>query len=220
VRACALRILSAAKKRHPLSNPSFQSSSFGTHLSSKLCFVKVRPAMRSRYRIHESDKAHFITATIIEWLPVFTTAACCDIIVRSLEHCRQHKGLKVHAWVILDNHIHAILAAPDLTGTLRDLKSFTAKQILDQLKAEGREWLLNQLRYYRAAHKANEYQLWQEGSHPQAIFSDEMMQQKLDYIHNNPVKRGMVASPEHWRYSSAHEWLAGAVPVLRCDPWR
>ena len=59
-----------------------------------------------------------------------------------------------------------------------------------------------------------------EGLHPQAITSDEMMEQKLTYLHNNPVKRGLVASPEHWRYSSAHEWLPGAIPVLRCDPWR
>jgi REP-associated tyrosine transposase len=100
------------------------------------------------------------------------------------------------------------------------VKSFTARQIVKQLAGEGREWLLNQLRYYRADYKPQEYQVWQEGSHPQAIVSDEMLEQKLEYLHNNPVKRGMVASPEHWRYSSAHEWLGGAEPVLRCDHWR
>ena len=62
-----------------------------------------------------------------------------------------------------------------------------------------------------------EHQLWQEGSHPKAILDDVMMVQKLEYTHNNPVKRGLVASPEHWRYSSAHEWLLGAEPLLRCD---
>ena len=66
----------------------------------------------------------------------------------------------------------------------------------------------------------NEYQLWQEGSHPQAIPSDEIMRQKLEYLHHNPVKRGWVATPEHWRYSSAHEWLGGAQAVLKCDPWQ
>ena len=86
--------------------------------------------MRSRYLIHEPGKPHFITATIVEWLPIFSTSACCDILVRALEHCRQHKGLKIHAWVILDTHFHAILAAPDLAATLRDLKSFTAKHLV------------------------------------------------------------------------------------------
>ena len=79
---------------------------------------------------------------------------------------REHKRLAIYAWVILDNHLHAILAAPDLSAVLRDLKSFTAKQLLQQIKLERREWLLHQLRHYRAAHKPNEYQLWQEGSHP------------------------------------------------------
>ena len=176
--------------------------------------------MRSRYRVCESDRAHFVTVTIVEWLPVFTSAACCDILLRSLEHCRQHKALKIYAWVILDNHIHAILSAPDLSGVLRDWKSFTAKEILHQLETEGREWLLNQLRYYLKPHKAQQHQIWQEGSHPQAIVGDEMMRQKLDYLHNNPIKRGWVASAEHWRYSSAHEWLGGVEPLLRCDAWR
>ena len=176
--------------------------------------------MRSRYQVHELHRAHFVTATIVEWLPVFTSAACCDIVVRSLEHCRQHKALKIYAWVILDNHIHAILSASELSAVLRDLKSYTAMQLIEQLASERREWLLNQLRHYRVAYKPNEYQIWQEGSHPQAIMTDEMMRQKVEYIHNNPVKRGLVASPEHWRYSSAHEWLLAAQPLLRCDAWR
>ena len=133
--------------------------------------------MHSRYHARESDRGYFITATVVEWLPVFASTACCDIVVRSLEYCCEHKGLAIYAWVILDNHLHAILAAPDLSAVLRDLKSFTAKQLVQQIKLERREWLLNQLRHYRAAHKPNEYQLWQEGSHPQRILHDEMMEQ-------------------------------------------
>jgi putative transposase len=176
--------------------------------------------MRSRYRVHHPDRAHFVTCTIIEWLPVFASQACCDIVVKSLQHCRERKGLKIYAWVIVDTHFHAILAAPDLSAVLRDLKSFTARQILRQLEVEGRQWLLNQLHYYRGAHKPNDYQVWQEGSHPQVIMTDAAMEQKLEYLHNNPVKRGWVTAPEHWCYSSAHEWLAGAQPLLRCNSCR
>ncbi len=177
--------------------------------------------MRSRYAIRESHGTYFITSTIVEWLPVFTTAACCDIIVRSLLHCREHKGLQIYAWVILDNHIHAILSAPDLSGTLADFKRFTARVLLEQIKLEKREWLLNQLAYFCALHKRDSaHQVWQEGIHPQQIGSDEMMVQKLDYIHNNPVLRGSVIGPEHWRYSSAHEWLADGHPLFKCDQWR
>ena len=177
--------------------------------------------MRSRYRIHIPDQAHFITCTIVEWLPIFTTAPCCDIIVNSLAYGREHKALHIYAWVILDNHFHAIVAGAELSRTIADLKKFTAHALLAQLKEEGREWLLNQLEYFCARHKrSSTHQVWQEGAHPQAIPSDEIMLQKLDYVHNNPVKRGLLASPEHWRYSSAHEWLPGALPVLRVDQWR
>jgi REP-associated tyrosine transposase len=177
--------------------------------------------MRSRYRINNEYAAHFITSTIVQWLPVFTTAASCDIVVRSFEYCREQKGLRVHAWVILDNHFHAIVSGLELARTLADLKKFTAREILERLKCEGRDWLLNQLAYFCAAHKqGSNHQVWQEGIHPQSIPSDEIMLQKLEYLHRNPVKRGLVASPEHWRYSSAHQWLPGAVPVMRVDPWR
>jgi REP element-mobilizing transposase RayT len=160
--------------------------------------------MRTRYTVRTPDAGHFITATIVEWLPVFTSTACCDILVRSLTYCRAHTGLKIHGWVILDTHFHAILASPDLAHTIGNLKKFTAREILVQVREEGRDWLINQLAYYRAAHKTrSQHQVWQEGSHPQAIATDAMMRQKLEYLHNNPVKRGLVASPEHWRYSSA-----------------
>jgi len=179
-------------------------------------------SMRSRYRINDPHASHFITSTIVEWLPVFTTAGCCDVLVRSLEHCRKEKDLRIHGWVIMDNHFHAVISGPELADTIRDMKRFTSRALLDQLREERRAWLLNQLAYYRAAHKKGdtEHQVWQEGVHPQAIAGDEMMLQKLEYLHNNPVKRGWVDSPEHRRYSSAHEWLPGAVVVMKCDPWR
>jgi hypothetical protein len=89
------------------------------------------------------------------------------------------------------------------------------------LEQERCDWLLNQFAYLRARHKVeSDHQVWQEGFHPQAIADDTMMEQKLDYLHANPVARGLVAAAEHWRYSSAHEWLAGAKPVMWCDPWR
>jgi REP element-mobilizing transposase RayT len=177
--------------------------------------------MRSRYRIFEAELAHFVTGTAVAWLPIFNKAARCDILVQAFEYCRLKKALKIHAWVILDTHFHAIVAAPDLSRVLADLKRHTARRIIEQLETECCNWLLRQLRGQRAPHKTeSQHQVWQEGSHPQSIRSDAMMLQKLEYLHNNPVKRGLVAAPEHWRYSSAHEWLPGAAVELRCDPWR
>jgi REP element-mobilizing transposase RayT len=168
--------------------------------------------MRSRYRINYPDRPHFVTATIIKWLPVFTSSDCCDVVVRALCFARERKGLRIYGWVIMDNRFHAIVAGERLAQTLGDLKKFTAREILAQLKSEGRGWLLNQLAHYRARYKSqSQHQVWQEGVHPQSIPTDEIMLQKLEYLHHNPVKRGLVATPEHWRYSSAHERLAGGA---------
>ncbi len=177
--------------------------------------------MRSRYTVRELNAAHFITCTVVEWLPLFTSAACCDIIVNSLLYCREHKGLVIYAWVILENHFHAIVAGPELSNTIRDLKKFTARQLIAQLATENRDWLLETLRWHCPEYRDNcDYRVWQEGFHPKAILSDAIMQQKLEYLHNNPIERGFVARPEHWRYSSAHEWRPESIPLLRCDPWR
>ncbi len=175
--------------------------------------------MRSPYAIRDGPSAYFITATIVEWLPVFTTAACCDIIVRSLLHCREHKALQIHAWVILDNHFHAILSAPDLASTLTISNALRRVPCWNRSGRETR-MAAQSISHCCAAHKrSSEHQVWQEGVHPQVINGDCMMQQKLDYLHNNPVKREYVSAPEHWRYSSAHEWMHGVSPLIKCDPW-
>jgi putative transposase len=199
-------------------------NALGTHTLLESSFsLRHHPSLRSRYTVREKERAHFITSTIVAWLPVFHRAECRDILVDSLDYCRREKGLRLYAWVIMENHFHAVVHAEagNLPRVMADLKKFTAGKLLAQLEVEGRSDLLECLASGKAAHKTgSRYQLWQEGYHPQAIYTDETILQKIDYIHANPVRRGWVTSPEHWRYSSAHEWLPGSQPVLRCDPWR
>jgi putative transposase len=102
----------------------------------KTLFPHSPSRIRSRYRITLPELPHFVTSTVVEWLPVFTSSDYCDILVRSLLHCREHKGLKIYAWVILDNHFHAILAGPELARTIADLKKFSAHEVLRQLEIE------------------------------------------------------------------------------------
>jgi putative transposase len=132
-----------------------------------------RSFMRSRYGVREPNAAHFVTSTVVGWLPFFTTAARCDILVEALEFSREKKELKIYAWVILDNHFHAIVEAPDLPRVMMELKRYTAHKCIERLQSEGCEWLLDRLAYFRAKHKtASDHQFWQEGYHPQAITDD------------------------------------------------
>ncbi len=172
---------------------------------------------RSRYSIRETQAPHFLTCTVINWIPVFTRPQTVDIILNALQYRQQHNGWKVYGYVILENHLHLVVQADDLLAELPLFKSYTARQLIDYLKECHAERVLKQMAFFRKAHKLDrEYQCWEEGSHPQLIQNAEMLRQKLDYIHFNPVKRGYVDKPEHWRYSSARNYagLEGLMPVF------
>ena len=174
---------------------------------------------RSRYTIIEPDQAHFITCTVMEWLPVFTRPETVQIILDCWQFQREHQGLKLYGYVILENHLHFVAQAPDLNRCVQSFKSFSARQIIDCLKSGGAESQLTCLRCAKRVHKTDrEFQFWQEGIHAEMVFSEAMMREKLDYIHQNPIKRGYVASPEHWRYSSAGHY-AGGDSLIAIDAW-
>jgi REP element-mobilizing transposase RayT len=171
---------------------------------------------RTRYRIVDGAHPYFLTCTVVAWLPVFTRQETVQIVLDSWRFLQENDRLVLYGYVILENHLHLIAAADDLAKEVGDFKSYTARKIIDHLRESKVSMLLEQLRHYKGAHKTDRtYQLWQEGSHPQEIQGDEMMLQKLEYIHNNPVKRGYVDEPVHWRYSSARNYagLPGLLPV-------
>ena len=174
---------------------------------------------RSRYQILEPDKPHFLTCTVVEWLPVFTRPNSVRIILDSWSHQRANDGLRLFGYVILENHLHFVAQAPRLDKRLSSFKSFTAGRLIELLETRRTDRLLGRLRLAKQAHKRDrEYQFWQEGSHAELICSEPVMQQKLDYIHQNPVQRGYVDLPEHWRSSSARNYL-GLPGLIEIDPW-
>jgi len=174
---------------------------------------------RSRYTITEPDKPHFMTCMVMEWLPVFTRPETVQIVLDSWRYQKENEGLRLYGYVVLENHLHFIAQAKNLNKCVSSFKSFTARQIIDLLEAQRVEQLLTRLRFSKRTHKVDrEYQFWQEGVHAELVFSEAMMREKLDYIHANPVKRGYVNLPEHWRYSSAANY-AGLAGLIDIDIW-
>ncbi|RMF41954.1 MAG: transposase, partial [Planctomycetota bacterium] len=123
--------------------------------------------------------------------------------------------------VILENHLHWIAVGPRLARRVGEFKSFTATTIIKTMQRLGYETLLQELQFYKLRHKVDQtHQVWQEGSHPQLIEQEDVMWQKIEYIHNNPLRRGYVDAPEHWRYSSARNY-AGQPGLLDVNTdWR
>jgi putative transposase len=163
---------------------------------------------RSHYRVLGAQP-HFITCSTVQWMPIFSKPELVAILLDSLRFLQTQQRLTLYGYVIMENHLHLIAAAEDLAKQMSNFKSFTARSMIDWLRSyQPKSYWLQQLAAAKQCHKTGQrYQLWQEGCHPQMIVSEAMLRQKLDYIHNNPIKRGYVDDPAHWRYSSYRNYL-------------
>ena len=161
--------------------------------------------MKSRYKFVDGDGFYFLTFTVIKKIPIFTNKKYFDTIISNFEFYRNQYGLKIFYYVIMDNHIHLICKSDkEISQSIRKMKSYLSKEFISLLKKDSRSWILDLLKFYKKEHKKNsKYQLWDEGSHPEKIVNLKMLNQKANYIHFNPVKRGFVNEPKDWFYSSA-----------------
>ena len=116
------------------------------------------------YEIYEPTHPHFVTCTVLNWLPIFTRKESIQILINSLQHLQKEENLKLYVYVKLENHIHLVVQSDDVAKSMRHFKTFTAKSLLKLLQRENAQTLLKQFQFYKKAHKKDKtYQLWQEG---------------------------------------------------------
>ena len=169
----------------------------------------------SGYKIRNQEGIHFITFAVVGWIDVFSRPDYKDIVVDSMQYCQKSKGLNIHAWIIMSNHLHLIISSQKghkLSDILRDFKKYTSLRIIEAIEqntSESRkEWML---KYFRESGNKNvkntTYQFWQQNNHPVELTDDsDMISQRLEYIHNNPVHAGIVNHPSDYIYSSARDY--------------
>jgi putative transposase len=117
--------------------------------------------MRTRYHIFDTAKPHFMTVTVNGWLPVFTKPETVEIILESWRYLIKNDSFTLYAFVILENHLHLVASAPDLTNVKKRFKMFTARKIIDLLKERNSTTLLRHLQALKRDHKTeSDYQLW------------------------------------------------------------
>ena len=175
--------------------------------------------------IRDQSKAHFITATVVDWVDVFSRKTYKDCVIESLDFCINNKGMILYGFVIMSNHIHLIVQSENskLSDLIRDFKKFTANTILNKIETEPEsraDWMLKRFEFACKSHSRNEkYQFWQYGNHPEEIFSEKFFWSKLDYIHLNPVRAGIVAKASHYLYSSASNYVedSGIIEITKVD---
>jgi putative transposase len=176
--------------------------------------------MSDKYKIFDYEKAYFVTLTVVDWIDVFTKRNYKTIVVDSLKYCQEYKGLEVYAWVLMSNHLHLIAKATgrySLSEILRDFKKFTAKAIIHLINEDiesRKAWMLNRFEFNAKYHKRVEvYKFWQDGNHAEIISSPERFYEKLNYIHNNPVKQMIVSAAEDYLHSSARNYAGSSTLI-------
>src|SRR6188768_483846 len=145
------------------------------------------------YNISNPQGIYFVTFSVVQWVDVFTRSIYRDIVVESMKYCIEHKGLILYAWCLMSNHMHLIIGARNdhnLSDIIRDLKKFTSKRIVEAIDSENESRKSWMLWLFRSSGKRNPnnvyFQFWQQGNHAIELYSNKFMQQKLDYVHNNP----------------------------------
>jgi putative transposase len=166
----------------------------------------------SRYRIVQQHALYFVTFSIVDWLPIFIDEEPCSIVTNSFNYCHKQKHLRTNAYVIMPTHMHAIVFDTDhdsdrLSRTLADLRKFTGQQLTRYCLSNMPSCFGSTL--CRSAGTDRKHRFWQGGTHPEAIYTQPFWHQKLDYIHANPIRKGLVSEAHHWRFSSAAYWLIG-----------
>ena len=179
--------------------------------------------MSRNYKFHNTSGLYFVSFATVYWIDVFTRDLYLSILANSIDYCRKHKAMEVYGYCFMPSHIHLIFRSgdEDPSGLLRDFKKYTAKKIIKTIEENPqesrKEWLLWM---FEKAGKENATvrfrQFWQQHNKPIELWSDKVIQQKMEYIHNNPVTSGFVTNPTDWKYSSARNYQ-GDHTILEID---
>ena len=177
------------------------------------------------YKIRNQSATHFLTFTVVEWIDIFTRQVYRDIILDSFRHCQAERGLLVHCWCIMSNHLHFIATARnnDLSEVVRDFKKFTSQELIKSVRnnpfESRKHWMLRIFAEQGSQNARNkDNQFWLQDNHPEECYSARFTFQKMNYIHENPVRAGIVANQWEYLYSSARDYREGRkCGLLRVD---
>ncbi|KGO90574.1 REP-associated tyrosine transposase [Flavobacterium suncheonense] len=169
--------------------------------------------MSTKYKATTTEEAYFITITTVGWIDIFTRLNQKYVLIHALQHCQQNKGLEIYAYCIMTSHVHLLCKATSgfvLSDVMRDFKKFTSKKIIQTIIEEPesrREWMLH---YFQNAcehlKRKQQYKIWQDGYHAEHVYSNSFIKQKVNYIHQNPVKDKIVGFAEDYYFSSARNY--------------
>ncbi|QEM08739.1 MULTISPECIES: REP-associated tyrosine transposase [Mucilaginibacter] len=179
--------------------------------------------MSRNYKFHNSEGLYFVSFATVFWIDVFVRLEYFDCLVKNLNYCVANKGMEIYAYCIMPSHIHLVyrstIQKPE--DLLRDFKSQTSKQLIKLINESNqesrKEWMLNAFKKAGFKNSNNPgNQFWQQHNKPIELWSNAVIQQKIDYVHDNPVVAGLVESDYEYLHSSARDYSGtkGLVEVI------
>ena len=160
----------------------------------------------NKFQISRDSQALYITIVTKDRLPVFRTDPIKLIVCQAIHEARNSAKFLLFAYVIMPDHMHLLTDCPSTSAeVLRYVKGLTARRVIDYLKEKNYGLSLDKLRHpeWKRQHS---YSLWQQEKNVLSIFSEGMFMQKVNYIHLNPVRAGLVERAIDYRWSSARIW--------------
>ncbi|WP_343659410.1 transposase [Chryseobacterium sp.] len=180
--------------------------------------------MSRKHKFHEKEGAYFISFATVFWIDIFTRMEYFDILIEALKYCRKNKEMVIFGYCIMPSHVHLIFRSEHglPSELIRDFKSFTAKKLLQAIEENNqesrKEWLLWMFKKAGSQNSnIKKYQFWQQNNKPIQIWSLKVFEQKLNYVHKNPVETGFVMEPWEWKYSSARNYCDDYDEILEID---
>jgi len=162
-------------------------------------------------------------------MDVFVRPVYKEVIIKALNHFTDTQGLVIYAWCLMTSHIHLLVKTREGNCPAyfeRDFKKFTTPEIIKALEMEmdpRKEWIMQRFEEFgKSLKKIEKFHLWQSCSSPLHIDSDQphLLLERIDHIHENPVRERIVELPENYLFSSARDYagLKGLVKVKVIQP--
>ena len=156
--------------------------------------------------ISRDTPALYITSVAKDRLPVFRTDAFKIVTCNALNEARRSGDFSIYAFVIMLDHLHAITDANlKPSQVLRYINGIISRRVIDHLKVHVHNASLQKLKH-ETKERAYRYSLWDHHSNVFSITNEDMLMQKVNYIHQNPVRAGLVDRTEDYRWSSVRQW--------------
>jgi putative transposase len=158
------------------------------------------------FRICKDSPAYYLTSVTKDRLPVFRKDSIEEIVSKAISEARNSAGFLLFAYVVMPDHLHTIVGSElKPSKVLQYINGIVSRRLIQFLKDEGHQRSLEKLRH-EDKRRNYRYSLWDHHPNAKLLPSEDMFRQKVRYIHQNPVRAGLVESAEEYPYSSARIW--------------